>query len=183
MKDELTDGRVRLRRYRDEDVQALFAAATESIDHMRPWMPWCHKGYTMEESRQWVEINPVNWGKGSAYDFVIEDASTAAFVGGCGLNDIDLRNKRANLGYWVRASRIGEGFAPAATLLLARWALEELALRRVEILVAVGNSRSLRVAEKVGATREGILRNRLVLCDETHDAVMHSLIPADLGLI
>jgi RimJ/RimL family protein N-acetyltransferase len=50
-------------------------------------------------------------------------------------------------------------------------------LNRIEILVAVDNLASQRVAAKVGAVREGILRNRLLLHGKIHDAVMFSLIP------
>ena len=39
--DELIEhGPVTLRRYREDDVDAVFAAVTESLDHLRPWMPW-----------------------------------------------------------------------------------------------------------------------------------------------
>jgi ribosomal-protein-serine acetyltransferase len=31
---------VTLRRFRAEDVDALFDAVTESLEHLRPWMPW-----------------------------------------------------------------------------------------------------------------------------------------------
>jgi hypothetical protein len=31
---------VTLRRFRAEDVDALFGAVTESLEHLRPWMPW-----------------------------------------------------------------------------------------------------------------------------------------------
>lgn len=55
-------------------------------------------------------------------------------------------------------------------------AMENTNLIRLEILIAVGNTASQRVAEKVGAVREGILRKRLVLHDEAHDAVMFSLV-------
>jgi RimJ/RimL family protein N-acetyltransferase len=75
---------------------------------------------------------------------------------------------------------MGQGVAPAATILLAKWGFEALKLMRIEILVATGNARSLRVAEKVGAKREGILRNRITIRDEVHDGVMHSLIPGDI---
>ncbi len=48
--------------------------------------------------------------------------------------------------------------------------------------MAVGNRPSLRVAEKVGAKREGTLRNRILVRDRTYDAVMHSLVPEDFGM-
>jgi ribosomal-protein-serine acetyltransferase len=89
-------------------------------------------------------------------------------------------DKCANLGYWVRTGYTGRGVATTATLLLAKWGFEVLELKRIEIVVAVGNDRSLRVAEKVGAKREGILRNRITGRDKVHDAVMHSLIPGEI---
>lgn len=63
---------------------------------------------------------------------------------------------------------------------MAQFAFEELKYSRLEIVVATGNMSSLRVAEKAGARREGVLRNRLILHGKLHDAVMHSLVPEDL---
>lgn len=101
-------------------------------------------------------------------------------MGGCGLNRVDNVNKRANLGYWVRTGRTSQGAATTATLLLARWGLKEIGLNRIEILVATGNNPSLRVAEKVGARREGVLRKRIVVGDKVYDAVMFSLVRGDI---
>ena len=56
---------------------------------------------------------------------------------------------------------------------------EELDLRRIEIVVTLANDASLRVAEKVGARREGVLRRRLMAHGESYDAVMFSLISED----
>ncbi len=52
-------------------------------------------------------------------------------------------------------------------------------LDRIEILAAVGNKRSQRVAQKLGASREGLLRNRLVIHGQAHDAVVFSLIGSE----
>jgi len=59
---------------------------------------------------------------------------------------------------------------------LIAWAKANTALHRLEILVAVGNAASIRVAEKVSGVREGILRSRLLLHDEFYDAVLFSVI-------
>ena len=88
-----------------------------------------------------------------------------------------LTDKVVNLGYWVRSSRVKHGIATAAALLLADFGFKELKLNRIEILAAVENHASQRVAAKAGAMREGILRNRLLLHGKIHDAVIFSLIP------
>lgn len=86
----------------------------------------------------------------------------------------------ANLYYRVRKSQAGKGIAPAAVPQLAQFAFKT-GLQRVEIVVATGNAPSLRVAEKVGAVREGLLRNRIRVGSQVHDAIMFSLIPNDLN--
>ena len=143
-------------------------------------MSWAHKDYSIKESRDWLKKKPDEWKNGIAYDFAIFDSKDGSYLGGCGINRIDYENRCANLGYWVRAGKAGQGVATTATLLLARWGFKELSLNRIEILVATGNKRSLRVAEKVGAQREGILRNRIIVRDRVHDGVMYSLIPGDI---
>jgi RimJ/RimL family protein N-acetyltransferase len=177
---ELTDGQITLRPYQKRDSLPSYKAIKESVTEMGVWLPFAHENYSIQENRAWVKQRPKEWKSGRAYEFAIFDAKDGTMIGGCGLNAIDKENRRANLGYWVRSSCTGKGVAPAATRLLARWGFEVLKLSRIEILVAVENARSLRVAEKVGAKREGILRNRLFIREKAHDAVMHSLVPGEI---
>ena len=103
------------------------------------------------------------------------DTQAGEFLGVAGISSFDSVNRRANLGYWVRSGRTGRGVATSAVGQLAEWAFENTDVTRLEIVVAVENRASLRVAEKAGAAREGVLRKRLVLGGRTHDAVMLSL--------
>jgi len=176
----LTDGSVLLEPYRSGDVECLYQAVRESIAELSVWMPWCHADYSIEESRTWVESRAEAWEKGTEYDFVITDAKDGSFLGACSLNHINHNSRIANIGYWVRTSWTKRGVASAAVRLLAQFGLGKLKLNRIEIMVAVGNKTSQRVAEKVGARQEGILRNRIVVRDRVYDAVMFSLIPEDL---
>ena len=174
---------VLLRPYRSGDVDLLYEAVRESIVELSPWMVWCHANYSMEESRDWVESRAGAWERGTEYSFVITDAEEGLFLGGCGLDHINQAVQDpgiANLGYWVRSSRIGKGVATSVVRLLAGFGFGELGLNRIEIIIAVGNKSSRRVAEKAGAKREGILRNRLFVDEQVRDAVMFSLIPQDI---
>jgi len=170
-------GGLRLRRHRAEDGSALFEAARESIAEVHPWLPWCHPGYRLEEAQEWVDARPGFWERGEGYEFVIEDAESGRFLGGVCLNQLNAIHKSANLGYWIRTDACGRGVATAATVLAAQFGLEALGLVRIEIVAAVENRPSQRVAEKSGALREGILRNRLLLHGVPHDALMFSIVP------
>ncbi len=172
--------KVAIRPYQLGDAPLLHEAASESIADIYPWMPWCHPGYTLEESEKWLETCLAEREAKHAFDFAVYDQSDNQFLGGVAINQLHPIHQFANLGYWVRSSCAGHGIAITATHLCAQYGFAELKLKRLEILTAVGNVRSQRVAEKAGARREGLLRQRLNISGVWHDAVVFSLIPEDL---
>jgi RimJ/RimL family protein N-acetyltransferase len=182
MRTELSNDIVKIRRYCADDIPSLFEAARESTNEMLAWLSWCHPNYTVEESRSFVLSSETTWDEKTRFAFAVLDVNSGLFLGGVGLNSINRKNNFANLGYWVRSSQTGRGVATAATLLAAKFGFEDLGLNRIEILTAVGNAASQRVAEKAGAKKEGILRSRLVLHDHPQDAVMYSLIADDKNI-
>lgn len=150
-------------------------AVRESVPDLRPWMPWCHPDYSVEESRSWLELQVSAFQQRAEFEFAIV-APDGRILGGCGLNHLDPLNRRANLGYWVRSSEARRGVATAAVRLLRAWAFANTDLVRLEVVIASGNAASHRVAEKAGATREGTLRSRLLLHGIAHDATMFSFV-------
>ena len=66
---------ITLRPYQADDVLPLYETASESIADIYPWMPWHHPGYTITDSRSWVESRHGVWGKPD-YDFVIVERAT-----------------------------------------------------------------------------------------------------------
>lgn len=171
---------VLLRPYRLTDVEALYSAVRESIPELSLWMPWCTEAYSIAESKKYIEENAEGVEPRTKYEFAITDVKSGLYLGGCRINNIERDNGYANLGYWVRTPQTKKGIATASASLLAKFGIEKLKLNRIEIVVATGNKASQRVAAKVGAVREGILRNRIVVRDKIHDAVMFSIIPGDL---
>jgi len=172
----LADGLL-LRPFEDADAAAFAAAVRESAAGMRRWMPWSSVDYSVEQALQWFQACREGWAAGTACEYGVFDRDTAAFVGGAGLNKIQSDPRFCNLGYWVRQSCRGQGVAPRVVQALAVQAFGPLGLHRVEIVVAVGNLASERVAVKSGALREGVARNRLVVDDRPAAAHMFSLVP------
>ncbi len=175
--------KIAIRPYQPSDAPLLYEAARESIAEIYPWMNWCHPDYALQDSIDWIASRVIAWNEKCAFDFVAYDRKSGQFLGAVGINQINPLHLFANLGYWVRTSCTGHRVAAEATWQAARFGFDELGLKRIEIVAAVGNLRSQRVAEKVGATREGIMRQRLRVADVWHDAVMFSLIPEDLKAV
>jgi RimJ/RimL family protein N-acetyltransferase len=171
---------IRVRAFREADIQPLYEAACESIAEVAPFETWCHPGYSLDEAREYVEWWIQAWEKKRAFNYVIEDAASLEFLGSCGVHEISDEHRHAMLGYWVRTSQTQRGIATRAARLVASAAFADLDLLRVAIGVPVANTPSHRVVAKLGAVREGVLRHELVLPSGPSDVVLYSLLPGEL---
>jgi len=178
----LTDKIIALRRFHPRDVDALYAAARESLDDLIPWMTWAHPAYSRKDVAEYVRIVGESWDAGRYYAFAITDARDGTMLGTASLSHIHPLYHFCNLGYWIRSSRRGNGLASRAARMAARFGFEQLGLIRVEVVIAAGNEASLKAAEKSGAHREGILRDRVTVREKIYDAVMFSFIRSDFDL-
>ena len=175
------DEQILLRPPEMKDGSAIYEAVLVSKDDLMPWMDWCRSDYSTEITLEWLRKRPSEWEDGENYQFAIFDAISNQFLGSCGINHINRYYLIANLGYWIRSDRLGEGVATKAAMLVSQFGFHKLGLRRIEIVTGVENKASRRVAEKTGAHFEGILRKRLKLGDRNIDAAMYSLIPEDFS--
>ena len=170
-------GRISLVPVEASQTKALYDAIAESSAELSPWMEWLHPEYSITETEQWVAHCRKAWEMDSSFGFTIVESSTNQILGGCSIGVDRPMHRNGSIGYWIRTSQTKQGFASEAAALLAQFGFAQLGLIRLEIYVAVSNIASQRVAEKVGALREGLLRNRLLFRGEPRDAYLFSLIP------
>ncbi len=173
-------GDIGIRPFPIEDAPAAFAAVEETREDLQAWLPAAGVVRQEADVAGWIATHPEAWEQGESYQFAIVN-SAGEFLGGCGLTAARHHHRFANAYYWVRQSAQGRGVAASALQLLARFGLEGVGLERIEIVVAIGNAPSLGVARKSGAVEEGVLRRRILIDGVAHDAVMFSMIRADLG--
>ena len=172
--DRLSAGELTLRRYRVEDAAAVREAVLESGRDLSRYETWATPGFSVEDAARYVGWWISGWNDGSARYFGVWRADR--YLGSCGLSGIEGAHRVAGLGFWVRSSETGRGVATAAANAVVQFGFEHLELGRIEIMAAIDNAASLRIAAKVGATREGILRKRLVLDGAATDAVMTAVL-------
>ena len=173
---ELVDNDLTLRRPTDADAGALAATVIASLASLEPWMPWASAAYDEAAALEWIRngVDPTEHG------FVIVDGD-GTILGSCGLHRIDGPNARAELGYWVATDRSGRGLATRAARLLVRYGFDHLGLHRVEIVMSTENERSRRVAERIGATHEGVARGRLRLHGRHHDVHVYGILAGEIA--
>lgn len=169
--------RVELRPLEMSDAPAVLKAVHESRVEISRWMDWCRPTYALRDAEDWIRASIDGTAEGTSFQFGI--FAGRRLLGSCGLTNLDHAAGVANLGYWVRTSAAGQGIAPEAALRVITWAFAHTGLERIEILAALGNRRSQRVAEKIGAVKEGVLRSRIAVFGRRHDAVIYSVIRDD----
>jgi RimJ/RimL family protein N-acetyltransferase len=147
------------------DGEELQAAVAESIEDMRPWMPWANHVPTVEEEEDAVR-------RGRARFLTREDLwlllflkGTHTLVGGSGLHRMDWDVPRFEIGYFARRRFVGQGYITEAVCGVTRFAFETLGARRVEIRCDARNERSRRVAERAGFELEATLHKHAVAVD------------------
>ena len=170
---ELRDGDLVLRPWSEDDVTALVVACNDR--EITRWIPVIPSPYTEADAVAFVRGEV-----GSAPEHSFAIARGHDLVGAIGLA-VNAMNYRGRIGYWIAAPARGHGLCTRALRGLSRWALEDLELRRLELITDPDNVASQRVAEKVGFQREGVLRSHLLHPDgRLRDSVMFSLLPGEL---
>jgi ribosomal-protein-serine acetyltransferase len=183
MRREITAGPLILRSLEAALAPFLWEAATASCSPaFTSFAPWCHPAYSLGDSEQFIAQSEADWKQGAAFQFAIMDAATEEFCGGIGLNQPNRAHGFYNIGYWVRPTRQRQGIAAAATQQLARAAFSDLpSLQRLELLTLPDNIASQRTAQAAGARLEGLLRQRLRVGSVSYDALLFSLVRADVA--
>ncbi|MBC8144128.1 MAG: GNAT family N-acetyltransferase [bacterium] len=174
-----TDGIITIRPVEVTDADAIYEAAWLSQPQIYPWMSWCHPEYTRDESLAWIVMKEEDLRNNNEFAMAIIENANGRMLGTVGINMVNKLHHYANLGYWIRTDAARRGYATAATKLMTRIGFEKLGLNRVEIVMAVENTASERVAQKSGATREGVLREAQFLHGRYHDAAIYSIVRSD----
>ena len=178
--DTLLGERILLRPLRSGDGAAIFEAVEESRAEIGPWLPWVEKTQTLSDSEEAARRGAARWLLREDLMVGIWDNSTGRYLGGSGLHRIDWTVPAFEIGYWLRTSAWGRGYAAETVQALSRFAFEDLEAKRVEIRCDAGNARSRAVPERLGFTQEARLRNS---CrdgaGELRDTLIFALTPDD----
>ncbi len=164
----LTGTGIVLRRYVVADAHALHLAITESIEHLRPWMPWIQWEPLRLADREALIRDRFTQGWADDTDYGYGIFVGDVVVGGCGLHR-RIADDGLEIGYWVHVAHTGRGLATEASRVLTQAAFALDGITHVEIHHDKANVASGRVPQKLGFT---------LVC-ETEDEVSA---PAESGI-
>jgi RimJ/RimL family protein N-acetyltransferase len=171
-----------LRCWEPRDAPLLADAIDSSLGHLRPWMPWAHDEPRSLDDR--IDLlrgfrGRFDLGEDFVYGILSRDENEV--VGGSGLHT-RAGDGALEIGYWIRASAVGRGYAREATAALTRVAFRVCGVDRVEIRVDTANEASLRIPRALAFAEEATLRRRLPAGagEAPRDAVLFALFADEL---
>jgi RimJ/RimL family protein N-acetyltransferase len=172
--------RLVLRCWEPRDAPLLKEAVDSSIDHLLPWMPWAaHEPQSLEEKVALLRQFRGKFDLGQDFTYGIFTRDEQRVVGGTGLHT-RIGDEAFEIGYWIRASRAGEGLGTESTAALTRVAFELTDVDRIEIRCEPENERSRAIPRRLGYLEEATLRRRLRQ-PEPRDVVIYSLFRSDFA--
>lgn len=157
--DSFDTERLTIRAPRYADANEIVAAVNESLNELRPWMPWAKERANAEATEARLRAAMARWITREDLLMHVYLKGTPTFVIGCGLHRIDWNTGRFEIGYWVRTQFAGLGYVSETVNGLTAFAFKQLKANRVEIRCDATNIRSAAVAKRCGFWLEGILRH------------------------
>ncbi len=171
-----------LRSYDVGDGARMSEATDESYEHLKPWMPWASPQRPVEVSEEYVRKTRARYLLAEDFTLGIFSLDETRLLGGCGfhLREGPVSSGCAELGMFIRQSEAGRGLGTRVLLGLLTWGFSEWPWLRLAWRADTRNVASLRVAEKGGLLREGVLRGQPAdVGDERCDTACFALTKQD----
>ena len=174
---QLETERFVLQRFTRRDASTLDDAIRASLPDLNQWLPWARMDYTSGDTTAFIRESVQAWKEDRAWDYSIRKRDDPSrHIGNISVWTTSKLGKIAEIGYWVRSDEVSRGVCTEAVDRLLEETFDALGYHKVVLRIALGNDASDRVAEKLGFTREGVLREELLIRGNWVDHSLWSLL-------
>jgi len=171
--------RLVVRCYQPSDAKLLAESVTESIEHLKPWMPWAHSEPTpFEEKVKGVKRFRGRFDLNEDYIYGIFNMKETKLLGGTGLHT-RLGDNDLEIGYWIHKDHVNQGLVTESTAALVKVGFEIIHIHRIEIHCDPRNLASAAIPRKLGFTHEGTLRAKTPFLDRWSDSMIWGLLDTE----
>lgn len=171
--------RLVVRCYNPSDAQLLADSVRDSVEHLKPWMPWAHnEPEPFEEKAKRVLYFRGSFDMQKDYVYGIFNREETRLLGGTGLHT-RLGENQLEIGYWIHKDFVKQGLVTESTAALIKVAFEIIHVHRIEIHCDPRNLASAAVPRKLGFTHEGTLRAKTPFLDRWSDSMVWGLLDSE----
>ncbi|MCO4318458.1 GNAT family N-acetyltransferase [Phyllobacterium sp. 21LDTY02-6] len=174
--------RLHLRPPQLSDYRAWASLRAQSRDFLAPWEPlWAPDDLERAAFRHRIRHYDEEAAAGTAFPYFLFRNADSRLLGGITLGNIRRGvGQNAMIGYWIGQPFAGQGYMYEALKLLIPHAFGKVRLHRLEAACIPSNERSIRLLEKAGFQREGLLRSYLKINGVWQNHLLFSLIEDDV---
>lgn len=171
------DENITLRLLEERHADEVFYLLEQNRSHLQEELTWLTDQLSLHDAKEYIKAGLERFAanKGLRAGVWTQD-NLAGIVSVHGLVGAD---RKASLGYWVGSSFQGQGLVTKSCRSLIAYAFSELKLNRLEIQCDSENERSRKVAERLGFTQEGILRQSWWSKNRFADLVAYGLLASE----
>lgn len=163
-----------LRDLRPSDAAAVAAGAGDR--RVAQYLIQVPSPYPIALARRWVVHRMSWWDSGRGVTLAVTLPDEPDMLLGTVSLRCYVRDRRAELGYWLAAPAWGHGFATEAARAALGFGFRELGLARIYAQVLAGNRASIGVLEKIGMINEGVKRQHVSKGRRLHDVVIYGML-------
>jgi len=169
----LESERLKLRAFEDRDVARLVhTCAPKNVAQNTRTLP---HPFTEKDARDFLERCAREYAEGKFICWAACRKPDGLLVAHVGMRTNRAHNN-AELGYIVAPDEQGKGYATESALAAIRWAFGPAGLHRVEAGWYPHNPASGRVLEKLGFTREGMVREAALRFGQYYDCIIMGML-------
>jgi ribosomal-protein-serine acetyltransferase len=159
------------------DTQELFDLVDANREMLQQWLIWVPLTKSKTDIEEFIDKSQKEYSKKNGMQMGLWDQEN--LIGTIGLNNIDLVNNKASIGYWLSSDYQGKGAMAKAVKSLMAYGFDTLNLNKIELKIAKKNSKSKSIAERLGFQKEGLLRQDEYLNNEYYDYIIYSFLHED----
>lgn len=168
--------RIKLDRIRIENAEELYDILSDPDVAEYDWFEPID---TLEKAEKFIKHYQGEFEDKEEITWGIFNKIDGKLVGICNLGDFVESSRRGEVGYDIKKSEWNKGYATEAIKMLVKFALCDMNLNRVEAFITPGNDGSVRVLEKCGFIREGLVRERDFMKGELVDGIIMAILKSD----
>ena len=154
----------------------IFSLVERNRELLRTWLDWVDGSKTLEDTEAFINDELQKYANHKNITCMIFYKNS--LVGNVSLLGMKAMYgvKRGELGYWLDAKAQGKGIIQKAVKKMIEIGFKHYALDKISLRCAVQNDRSCNVAQKLGFTHEGRLKNEIALYGVMMDVDVYAVL-------
>lgn len=173
------DENISLKLFEIHDAEEMLNLINSNRFYLRKWLSWVDSVKEINDTKTFIKDSKNQYASNNGFQAGIW--TNQKLIGVIGLHEIDWRDKKTEIGYWLDQNYQGKGIITKSCRALIDYSFKRLKLNKVEIHCAEQNIKSQAIPKRLGFIKEGVLREAQYLNGEFVNHIIYGLLSSEWG--